>query len=191
MAVTRKRHTRRLWSSSINPDLSQTLNNIGGKHVRRKQMPGRGGGGGGKRPRTNRDWWPEHLNVGVLHQNSGLSDPLDGDFDYVKEFQSLDLDAVVKDLHAVMTDFAGLVAGGFRPLRRPVHPHGLAQRRHLSHRRRARRRRRRPTALRATQQLAGQRQSRQGASPAVADQAEIRPEDFLGRSHDSGGQRRP
>jgi catalase-peroxidase len=63
-----------------------------------------GGGGGGKRPRTNRDWWPEHLNVSVLHQNSGLSDPLDGDFDYVKEFQSLDLDAVVKDLHAVMTD---------------------------------------------------------------------------------------
>jgi catalase-peroxidase len=62
------------------------------------------GGGGGKRPRTNRDWWPEHLNVGVLHQNSDLSDPLDGDFDYVKEFQSLDLDAVVKDLHAVMTD---------------------------------------------------------------------------------------
>jgi catalase-peroxidase len=63
-----------------------------------------GGGGGEKRPRTNRDWWPEHLNVSVLHQNSTLSDPLDGDFDYVKEFRSLDLDAVVKDLHAVMTD---------------------------------------------------------------------------------------
>jgi catalase-peroxidase len=61
-------------------------------------------GGGGKRPQTNRDWWPEHLNVGVLHQNSALSDPLDGDFDYVKEFRSLDLDAVVKDLHVVMTD---------------------------------------------------------------------------------------
>jgi catalase-peroxidase len=61
-------------------------------------------GGSAKRPQTNRDWWPEHLNVGVLHQNSALSDPLAGDFDYVKEFQSLDLDAVVKDLHAVMTD---------------------------------------------------------------------------------------
>jgi catalase-peroxidase len=68
------------------------------------KCPVAGGGGGGKRPRTNRDWWPEHLNVSVLHQNSALSDPLDGDFDYVKEFQSLDLDALVKDLHGVMTD---------------------------------------------------------------------------------------
>ncbi len=62
------------------------------------------GGAGGARPRTNRDWWPDHLNIGVLHQNSKLSDPLDGDFDYVKAFESLDLDAVVKDLHVVMTD---------------------------------------------------------------------------------------
>ena len=76
---------------------------------------------------------------------------------------------------------AGLVAGRLRPLRRPVHPHGLAQRRHLPHRRRPRRRRRRPAALRAAQQLAGQRQPRQGAPPAVADQAEVRPQDLLGR----------
>ena len=77
--------------------------------------------------------------------------------------------------------FAGLVAGRFRPLRRPVHPPGLAQRRHLPHHRRPRRRRRRAAALRAAQQLAGQRQPRQGAPPAVADQAEIRPQALLGR----------
>jgi catalase-peroxidase len=53
---------------------------------------------------TNRDWWPEQLNVQVLHQNSSLSDPMDKAFDYAKEFKSLDLNAVIKDLHALMTD---------------------------------------------------------------------------------------
>ena len=60
--------------------------------------------GGGTHTHTNRDWWPNTLNISVLHQNSDLSDPLDGDFDYIKEFQSLDLNAVIKDLHAVMTN---------------------------------------------------------------------------------------
>jgi catalase-peroxidase len=54
--------------------------------------------------RTNRDWWPEQLNIQVLHQNSTLSDPMDRAFDYAKEFKSLDLNAVIKDLHALMTD---------------------------------------------------------------------------------------
>ncbi len=84
----------------------------------------------------------------------------------------------------------GLVAGGFRPLRRAPHPHGVAQRRHVPHRRRARRRRRRPAALRAAQQLAGQREPRQGAPAAVADQAEIRRQDLLGRPDDPRRQRR-
>jgi catalase-peroxidase len=53
---------------------------------------------------NNRDWWPEQLNVQVLHQNSSLSDPMDKAFDYAKEFKSLDLNAVIKDLHALMTD---------------------------------------------------------------------------------------
>jgi catalase-peroxidase len=53
---------------------------------------------------TNRDWWPNQLNVQVLHQHSPKSDPMGKDFDYAKEFQSLDLNAVVKDLHALMTD---------------------------------------------------------------------------------------
>ena len=53
---------------------------------------------------TNRDWWPNQLNLQVLHQHSTLSDPMGEEFDYAKEFTSLDLNAVIKDLHAVMTD---------------------------------------------------------------------------------------
>jgi cytochrome c peroxidase len=85
---------------------------------------------------------------------------------------------------------AGLVAGGLRPLRPLVHPHGVAQRRHLPHRRRPRRRRPGPAAFRAAQQLAGQCQPGQGAPPALADQAEVWPQDFLGRPDDPRGQRR-
>jgi len=54
--------------------------------------------------RSNRDWWPNQLNLGGLHQNSSKSDPMEPGFDYAKEFESLDLDAVIKDLHALMTD---------------------------------------------------------------------------------------
>jgi len=53
---------------------------------------------------TNRDWWPNQLNLQVLHQNSSLSNPMGESFDYAKEFKSLDLNAVVKDLHALMRD---------------------------------------------------------------------------------------
>jgi catalase-peroxidase len=54
--------------------------------------------------RANRDWWPNQLNLQVLHQHSPLSNPMGEEFDYAKEFQTLDLNAVVKDLNAVMTD---------------------------------------------------------------------------------------
>jgi catalase-peroxidase len=56
---------------------------------------------------TNRDWWPKQVNLKVLHQHSGLSDPMGKEFDYAKEFKSLDLNAVIKDLHALMTDSQG------------------------------------------------------------------------------------
>ncbi len=56
------------------------------------------------RHRTNTDWWPNALNIAALHQHSELSDPMVEDFDYAKEFKTLDLDAVIKDLHALMTD---------------------------------------------------------------------------------------
>ena len=54
--------------------------------------------------RTNRDWWPNALRLDLLHQHSEKSDPMDPDFDYKKEFNSLDLSAVKRDLAAVMTD---------------------------------------------------------------------------------------
>ena len=53
---------------------------------------------------TNADWWPNQLNLKILHQNSPLSDPMGKEFNYAEEFKSLDLDAVIKDLHALMTD---------------------------------------------------------------------------------------
>jgi catalase-peroxidase len=53
---------------------------------------------------TNRDWWPDQLNIQVLHAQSVRSDPMGAAFDYAKEFKSLDLNAVIKDLHALMTD---------------------------------------------------------------------------------------
>ena len=59
---------------------------------------------GGTRAHTNRDWWPNQLNLQVLHQHSTLSNPMGEAFDYAKEFKSLDLNAVIKDLHALMTD---------------------------------------------------------------------------------------
>ena len=59
---------------------------------------------GGNRARSNRDWWPDALDVSVLHRNSTLSDPMGGAFDYAKEFKTLDLNAVIKDLHALMTE---------------------------------------------------------------------------------------
>jgi len=58
------------------------------------------GGGGTK----NRDWWPDQLKLNILRQHSSLSDPMGDGFNYAKEFKTLDLEAVKKDLHALMTD---------------------------------------------------------------------------------------
>ena len=59
---------------------------------------------GGSRGSRNRDWFPDALDIELLHRNSKLSDPMDRDFNYAEAFKSLDLDAVIKDLHALMTD---------------------------------------------------------------------------------------
>ncbi|MBT8210300.1 MAG: catalase/peroxidase HPI [Eudoraea sp.] len=59
------------------------------------------GAGGGT---TNRDWWPNALNLNILRQHSELADPTDEDYDYAKEFKSLDLEAIKKDLTDLMTD---------------------------------------------------------------------------------------
>ena len=58
----------------------------------------------GKPQYSNKDWWPNQLNLDVLRQNSTLSNPMDSTFNYKKEFESLDLEAVRKDLYALMTD---------------------------------------------------------------------------------------
>jgi catalase-peroxidase len=54
--------------------------------------------------RSNRDWWPNQLNLKILHQNSALTTPMDPGFSYAKAFKTLDLGAVKRDLHALMTD---------------------------------------------------------------------------------------
>ncbi|KJY34346.1 catalase/peroxidase HPI [Streptomyces katrae] len=54
-------------------------------------------------PRTNRDWWPNQLDLQVLHQNSPLADPMGEDFDYAAEFATLDVDALKRDVFEVMT----------------------------------------------------------------------------------------
>src|SRR5436190_21017863 len=59
---------------------------------------------GGKRAHSNREWWPNQLDLGSLHQHSLKSDPMGKAFDYAKEFKTLDLNAVIKDLHGLMTD---------------------------------------------------------------------------------------
>jgi catalase-peroxidase len=57
-----------------------------------------------RRGTTNADWWPEQLDLGILHQHSARSNPMGEAFDYAQEFRTLDLDAVIADLHALMTD---------------------------------------------------------------------------------------
>ena len=62
------------------------------------------GGASRSTRRSNRDWWPNSLDLSSLRSNSSLSDPMGEDFSYAEEFKTLDLDAVIKDLHALMTD---------------------------------------------------------------------------------------
>jgi catalase-peroxidase len=59
---------------------------------------------GPRKSHTNADWWPNQVNLKVLHQHSPLSDPMGKEFNYAEEFKTLDLNAVIKDLHALMTD---------------------------------------------------------------------------------------
>jgi catalase-peroxidase len=59
---------------------------------------------GPRKSHTNADWWPNQVNLKVLHQHSSLSDPMGKEFNYAEEFKRLDLNAVIKDLNALMTD---------------------------------------------------------------------------------------
>ena len=143
------------------------------------------------RPRTNSDWWPNQLDLSVLHQHSPLSNPMGEDFNYAEEFKTLDLDALKRDLIELMTtsqDWWPADYGHYGPLfiRMTWHAAGTyriadgrggggegAQR------------------FASAQQLARQREPRQGAPAALADQAEVRPEDLVGRPAGLRRQRRP
>ena len=131
--------------------------------------------------RSNRDWWPNQLNLKVLQQNPPLANPMGEDFNYAEEFKTLDLDALKKDIEAVMTtsqDWWPADYGHYGPLfiRMAWHSAGTYR---ISDGRGGGRARH--AALRAAQQLARQREPRQGAPAALADQAEVRPEDLVGR----------
>ena len=71
---------------------------------RRCPVTGKTGSTVAGRGRSNRDWWPDQLNLGILHQHAPASNPLGPDFDYAKAFNELDLAALKKDLVALMTD---------------------------------------------------------------------------------------
>ena len=92
---------------------------------------------------TNRDWWPNQLKLDILHQRSSKSNPMGEGFNYAKEFKSLDLEAVKKDLTDLMTksqDWWPADFGHYGPLFIRMAWHCS---RHLPHRRRPRRRRQR------------------------------------------------
>ena len=146
--------------------------------------------GHGSAGTTNRDWWPNQLRLDLLNQHSHEVQSAGRGLRLRRGLQEARLHRAEERPGAADDRFAGLVAGRLRPLRRPVRAHGLAQRRHLPHRRWPRRRRPRTAALRAAEQLAGQRQPGQGAPPAVADQAEVRPGHLVGRPDDPDRQRR-
>ena len=123
------------------------------------------------RPRTNQDWWPNQLDLTVLHQHSP-GNPM-GEASTTRRPRLAGRRGAARRARRD-DDLPGLVARGLRPLRRPDDPPQLARGRHLPHRGRPRRRRRRRPALRPAQQLARQREPRQGAPPPVAGQAEVR-----------------
>ena len=123
--------------------------------------------------RTNRDWWPDRSRS-ISSTSGALARPDGRGFRLCPGVQDARLSSAQARPYRADDRQPALVARRLRALRTVLHPHGLARRRHLPHRRRPRRRQLGQAALRPAQQLAGQRQSRQGAPAAVADQAEVR-----------------
>ncbi len=80
-------------SSEINSDISKCP--FHGEGIPQKHNSGKG--------QTNRDWWPNSLNLKILSQHSSMVDPMDKKFDYKKEFKKLNFKALKKDLHKLMT----------------------------------------------------------------------------------------
>ena len=133
------------------------------------------------RPRTNQDWWPDQLDLQVLRRHTRQSGPMGDDYDYAAEFATLDLDALKRDVVEVMTnsqDWWPADYGNYGPLFIRMTWHAAGTYRIA---RRSGRRRRGRAAVRPAQQLARQREPRQGAPAAVAGEAEVRPRDLVGR----------
>lgn len=76
--------------------------------------------------RSNRDWWPNHLNLGMLHQNPPAGNPMGTEFDYAEAFLALDYAALKRDLYALMTDSQDWWPADWGHYGGPVRPHGLA-----------------------------------------------------------------
>ena len=128
---------------------------------------------------SNADWWPDQLNLKILHQHAA-SNPMGEDFDYAEEFKKLDLEALMKDLHALMTDSQDWWPadyGHYGPFFIRMAWHAAGTYRIGDGRGGAGSGTQRFAPL---EQLARQRQPRQGAPPAVADQAEVRQQDLAG-----------
>ena len=138
----------------------------------------------------NQGWWPNRLNLKILAKNPAVANPLDEELRLRRGVQVARPRRRQAGSRGGADHVAGLVARRLRALRPADHPDGLAQRGHLPHQRRPRRRRRGPAALRSPEQLAGQREPRQGTPAAVAGQAEVRPEHLVGRPDDPRRQRR-
>ena len=68
--------------------------------------------GAAERSKTNRDWWPNQLDLSVLHRNPPQADPMGAEFDYAAEFETLDLAALKQDIEAVMTTRASAASSG-------------------------------------------------------------------------------
>ena len=144
----------------------------------------------GGRPRTNQDWWPNQLDLSVLHAHSSKSNPLGENFAYAKEFAKLDVDALKRDITEVLTtsqDWWPADFGHYGGLMIRMSWHAAGTYRIHDGRGGAGDG---GAALRPAEQLARQRQPRQGAPAAVAGQAEVRPEDLVGRPAGAGRQRR-
>ena len=133
---------------------------------------------------SNQHWWPNQLNLRVLHQNSSLSDPMDKDFNYAEEFKTLDLDVLGEDIEAVMTtsqDWWPADYGHYGPLFIRMAWHSAGTYRIGDGR---------GGAASGTLRFAplnswpDKREPRQGTPVALADQAEVRPEDLVGRPDD-------
>ena len=100
---------------------------------------------------ANQHWWPNQLNLKVLHQNPPAGDPMGEEFNYAEELAKLDVDALKSDMFELMTDVAGLVAGRLWSLWAALHSPGVARGGDVPHPRWPRRRRRRHDPLRAAQ----------------------------------------